>query len=440
MEASSTRVVQFTLMGALLGVALPVAIGSVATKPSWPTIALCTGYVLQALNFFHGKVATLEDEDYIRALTAQPRLALLDYSLNLFIVVTQVIIAFLFGFPVLLAGANVAMRLLDFILVLQARRVSLSELVRRAQTSWAVFDAVSATVWSLVLVRATLVEDQRQAIELVGYSFLLIVVADVVMDYTYNRDLYFTSPVSWEDFALLWDELQNELGDEYRRAIIGPALDNLLHEHPPERLLDFGCGNGCMSRWCAKSARQIVGVDTSRTMLRLASTYQNSSNVSFHLSTQHALPVELQAVQFDCFLSCFSHQDLGDYNLDSLFQLAAGHLTEGGRLIVIAEDLDSLEDGFPHTSTTRRWLDSGRRPDGSRRQLVYWFTNEPSTRPQLPTVTTIYSEESYLRMAEKCGFCLEKSKILRCPLPGTPTLRRYELHPRFRLMVFLRKT
>ncbi len=440
MPGASTRIVQFTLMGALLGVALPAAIGSVATKPSWPAVALCSAYVFQALNFFHGKVSTLEDEDYIRALTAQPRLALLDYALNLSIVVTQVLIAFLFDHLVLLAVANVAMRVLDLFLVLLTRQVSFSELVRRAQKSWAVFDGISAGIWIAVANIAYHTANPRLQLAFVGCSFFLIIIADLAMDYSYNRDLYFTSPMTWDSFADSWDDLQGEFGDEYRRAIVGPALENLLQTVKPSigSLLDFGCGNGCISRWCARSVHLVVGVDSSDAMVRFARTYPTPPQLSYSLGDQDGFPGDFKGRFFDCFLSCFSHQDVGD--LAAVVSLASDHLTSSGLLVFVAEDLDRLEESSAHLLTSRRWLDRKRREDGSRRQLVYWLGEGTGQRSQLPTVTTIYPEESYINVSRGHGFALQGSYLLQCASSSSPMLRRYQVRPRFRLLIFERQT
>lgn len=438
MPGASTRIVQFTLMGALLGVALPEAIGSVAVNPSWPAVALCSAYVFQALNFFHGKVSTLEDEDYIRALTAQPRLALLDYALNLSIVVAQVLIAFLFNHPVLLAVANVAMRVLDLLLVLLTRQVSFSRLVRRAQKSWAIFDGISAGIWIFIASIAYHMADLPQQLTFVGCSFFLIIVADLVMDYSYNRDLYFTSPMTWDDFAGSWDDLQGELGDEYRRAIIGPALEKLLQTVKPSigSLLDFGCGNGCISRWCARWVPLVVGVDSSDAMVRFARTYPTPPQLFYSLGDQNGLPGDFKDRFFDCFLSCFSHQDVGD--LSAVVSLASDHLTSSGLLVFVAEDLDRLEESSAHLLTSRRWLDRKRREDRSRRQLVYWLGEGTGQRSQLPTITTIYPAESYINVARGHGFALRDSYLLQCTSSSSPMLRRYQVRPRFRLLVFER--
>lgn len=428
-SSDSARVVQVTLMGVLVGIGLPIAIASASASPTLGLVLACAGYVIQALNFFHGKIATLDDLDYARALRAQPRLSLADYVLNMGVVVHFVVIATLLTAPAAAAFANTSMRLVDLVLVLMARRIAFSELVRRAQWSWAVFDMASIGVW-MALGLWSLNVDSATAMTVFGGVYLVIAIADIVMDYTYNRELYFRPPNSWAHFASGWDAMQGELGDEYRQEMIVPALKESLRRARASHVLDVGCGNGCVARGVLTRGRTIRAIDSSREMVSIAESYDGQQGIGYD-----CVDVRSGGVlgSFDAALSVFSHQDVGD--LDAFFAFARGNLRAGGLLLLVYEDLDELERDPVHSTSNRRWLDRRARADGGRRQFVYWHTADSATTETV-TVTTCWSPRSYPAPAGRHGFELREDRVLVPRRLTSPLLRMYSIRPRLRLAVF----
>lgn len=429
-----TRLVQFTLMAALLGIAVPFAVSATANAPSYGLVAMCTGYVLQCLNFFHGKIATLEDEDYTRVVAFQPRLALFDYAANLGIVMTMVLISVLLTQPVLVCIVNVVLRGLDQLLVLRMRSVSLSPRVRRAQASWAIFNKFAIVVWIVAAVVASGLSPSTQ-LSVVGFVFFGLVLADIAMDYTYNSELYFGRSSQWDAVADLWDELQGELGDSYRQHVVYPGLLDVVGDRAL-RVLDIGAGNGCVARFLVAKGHDVVGIDSSDRMIGHAKSYIDPDETApaFFVASVGAsqLPPELDAARFDVCVCCFSQQDMP--SLGACFAFAARMLARDGRLIIVYEDLAALQGDPQHETTDRRWLSVSSPFATSRRQLVFWGKTSGSDVLHA-TETTIYSELAYRECADWKNLTVQSVRRLvpdDCPDVLT---RRYRLNPRFAMMV-----
>lgn len=418
-------------MGVLIGVALPIAIEDVVANPSWAKAALCIGYSVQALNFFHGKMATLGDVDYSLILQARPKLALADYVLNMMIVIGMVFIALVLGNWQHVTIANIGMRTVDLVLVLLVRRVSFSPLVRRAQGSWATFDIVATITWAAILVIGWHWR-VGAATDMAGVTFVVIAFADILMDYTYNRELYFSTPNNWSAFAEHWDVIQGPDGDEYRAEIIWPGILAALPALKGRRVLDIGTGNGCLARHLRAEGAVVLGIDKSKEMIDIASAHGTDDGLSYEVAEVGGAPPDLG--HFDIVLSCFTHQDVGA--LDPVYSLARATLAPGGLLAFVYEDLDELEEiRGSHSVTERRWLDRVRRQDGGRRQLLSWL--HPESRSAVAvTETTCWPGATYVHSAQEHGFDVDtEPTILRPQALSSAVLRSYSARPRFAICV-----
>ncbi len=95
-------------------------------------------------------------------------------------------------------------------------------------------------------------------------------------------------------------------------AIEQPALRRLLPPLDGLDVLDFGCGDGELTRWCAKrGARRAVGVDLSTRMLALARERTADGRVQFVRTA-----IEQAAFapgSFDLVVSSFSLHYVADY-------------------------------------------------------------------------------------------------------------------------------
>lgn len=73
----------------------------------------------------------------------------------------------------------------------------------------------------------------------------------------------------WEEHAEAWARWARTPGHDVFWHFSGPVMHELIPP-PGRRTLDLGCGEGRLARQLAERGHQIVGVDASPTMIRLA--------------------------------------------------------------------------------------------------------------------------------------------------------------------------
>ena len=78
----------------------------------------------------------------------------------------------------------------------------------------------------------------------------------------------------------------------------GRGVVELLAPVPGERILDLGCGTGHLTAHIAKSGAEVVGIDSSEDMVRVAS--QNYPNILFEVADARSLPY---VAEFDAVFS-----------------------------------------------------------------------------------------------------------------------------------------
>ena len=78
----------------------------------------------------------------------------------------------------------------------------------------------------------------------------------------------------------------------------GRGVVELLAPVPGERILDLGCGTGHLTAHIAETGAEVVGIDSSENMVRVAS--QNYPNILFEVADARSLPY---VAEFDAVFS-----------------------------------------------------------------------------------------------------------------------------------------
>jgi SAM-dependent methyltransferase len=437
-----TRTVQFTLMAALLGVALPYGIGDLLQKGSSVSWPAGLAFLIMSLNFFHGKIVTLEDEDYNLALLDRPVFALLDYALNLIVVLTIVVMAFRLKDPLWMIWLNILLRLVDVFLVRNIRSITADGPVCRAQTSWLFFDVFSIAAWLATFVFLDHFPNPYAAVASV---FLGITLLDIAMDYTYNRKLYFSNTVDWNLLSDLWDRHQGPFGDTYHRGLFIPSLKQRAGEIEGRRVLDLGCRNGCVARNFAQDGAIVTAVDRMPLMVKYARSYMTPV-VSYECRDYTKDTSAINGGRFDVIVGCLTVHTVD--SLACLMRTIKSNLGEGAKALLVYECLSAVASTVEHGYTRRRWVDKTE-VKGCRKQLIFFagtargFDDDAeavagATLPghAVPVVIRLWSESNLFRAAESEGLEVISDEIILpvADLKETMLIRRYRMQPRFRLV------
>lgn len=345
------------------------------------------GFGISALNFLHGKIRALRDEDYNLALTERPGFAFADFVLNAIVCLTFIYQALRLGNALSLMGAVILTRLADIALVVVSRRSTISDRVRRAHRVWLAIDVAVIAVMAVILARGNF----SQIYSTVAYAYLAIAITDIIIDYSFNWQLYFSPYVDWGEFAKHWDERQGERGDLYRQKVIIPALQRLLGQQTNARVLDLGCGNGCIARALRDLGARVVAVDKFPQMIHYASSDEyDNQGIWYETIDLTSFPATaLASGPFQLVVSVFTLQDCDSLHLP--FEWIELNLAPSGRAVIIYENSFAFSPSAKHFTTRRRWLEKAndKTKRRGRRQLITWRPAHEGDRA-LRTVTRDY--------------------------------------------------
>ena len=148
------------------------------------------------------------------------------------------------------------------------------------------------------------------------------------------RALAHETQAQWEGKAAFWDERMGE-GNDFARALIGPAIERLLGPVAGRTLLDVGCGNGVISRRLARLGAEVVACDFSPTFLERARARSADAGdrIDYRLvdATDEAQLLALGERRFDAAVASMALMDMP--TIDPLLRALATLLKPGGRFV-----------------------------------------------------------------------------------------------------------
>lgn len=206
----------------------------------------------------------------------------------------------------------------------------------------------------------------------------------------------------WDEQAEQWALLARTPGwDDHYSEFHLPRFLELLP--PPTRTLDLGCGEGRLSRELGARGYQVVGLDTSPTLVRLAQEADPAGE--YVVADAAAIPFPDSA--FDLALAFFSLHDMDD--MTGAVREAGRVLAAGGRFCLAVEHPVVTSGAF-----------AGREPDAPFEIECSYLETQRRTFTwdrygvNLTFHSYRYSLESYTRSLEDAGFLIE---ALREPVP-----------------------
>lgn len=138
----------------------------------------------------------------------------------------------------------------------------------------------------------------------------------------------------WDQKAEFWDARMGE-GNQFQRALVGPAAERLLQARPDEIVLDVACGNGVFARRLAALGARVVAADFSQTFLERAAarTVEHRDRIEYRLvdATDEDQLTSLGERRFDAAVCNMALMDMTA--IEPLFRALARLLKERGRFV-----------------------------------------------------------------------------------------------------------
>jgi ubiquinone/menaquinone biosynthesis C-methylase UbiE len=119
-----------------------------------------------------------------------------------------------------------------------------------------------------------------------------------------------------------WNELVKRLGPREDVVIIpgAPSITNMYVDRLQRKalicqlsfftgntILDIGCGIGRWARLLTDKANQVIGIDISKEMIKIAKQRIKNPNVHFIVASVHAIPLHSKSVDFSLSCTCLQH-------------------------------------------------------------------------------------------------------------------------------------
>ncbi len=78
----------------------------------------------------------------------------------------------------------------------------------------------------------------------------------------------------WDLLARRYDQIMGREGGVHHKNTIVPAIFNFLGDVRGKRILDLACGQGYLSQRLAESGAEVIGIDLSAELLKIAKKYE----------------------------------------------------------------------------------------------------------------------------------------------------------------------
>jgi SAM-dependent methyltransferase len=177
-------------------------------------------------------------------------------------------------------------------------------------------------------------------------------------------------------------------------------LPQILKAHVcGERALDFGCGTGRSTRFLQNLGFNVIGVDISVEMLRLALEHDPKGN---YLLVKPGKPIEVEAGSLDLILAAFPFDNIATSATKiSLFEELSRLLRPHGRLINLVSSPEIYVNEWLSFST-RAFPENRTAASGDVVRVV--MLDVPDSRP---VEDILWTHEDYLNVYHQAGLAVE---------------------------------
>lgn len=138
----------------------------------------------------------------------------------------------------------------------------------------------------------------------------------------------------WDKAAKIWVEFVRSGKNYYAEYLNGPALKQMVGNVEGRRVLDVGCGEGCLSRLFAKAGAEVVGIDLSEALIKAARELEERRPLGVKYFAADAADLDmLDSQSFDIAYCHMALADIPDY--EGAIAEVSRVLRTRGRFVVV---------------------------------------------------------------------------------------------------------
>ncbi len=205
---------------------------------------------------------------------------------------------------------------------------------------------------------------------------------------------------SWEKVSTWYDEYLEKSDDTLQAKVIAPNLIRLLNLKKGDRIIDIACGQGYFSRLFALGGAQVVGIDSSKSLI--ASAKEKSTDVKYLIHSADKMTGITDLSQDKAVIV------LALENIDTVL----GVLTEAKRVLIDGGSLHIVlmhpcfripkdsDWGYDETKKVQY-----RRTDLYMKEVAYAIDAHPGQKTTKKITTTSYHRplQWYFKLFKKAG-------------------------------------
>ncbi len=213
---------------------------------------------------------------------------------------------------------------------------------------------------------------------------------------------------SWGNVADWYDQLIQERGDNYQKAVILPNIVRALQIKKGDRVLDCACGQGFFSKEFFKIGAQVIGVDIAKELIELARTHA-PKKIDFQVSPADDLRF-INAGSVDKAVMILAIQNIE--NAYGVFAECARVLKPGGTFALVLNHPAFRIPQFSSWGWEERPAEQGvvqyRRIDRYLSELRAKISMHPGSNPEAHTWTFHRPLQYYFKGLAKVGFAVTR--------------------------------
>jgi ubiquinone/menaquinone biosynthesis C-methylase UbiE len=152
------------------------------------------------------------------------------------------------------------------------------------------------------------------------------------MEYGKNMKYIQGSNTEYNRYSRFWERIEPKIQSDF---LARPYVIKLAGDVKNKRIIDIGCGEGYIARILAKKGAKVVGIDSSREMIKIAKKLSEKLNLNIEYRVGNALNLKnLFKRKFDIALSVLVFPYFNKINLSRAVKQVSFLLKRKGKFII----------------------------------------------------------------------------------------------------------